>query len=267
MDPPQWGPTRPVEVKRTMSKQPSLKDMLEAGVHFGHQTSRWHPKMAPHIFGSRSGVHIIDLEKTQAQLQNALTYVKDVASRGGKILFVGTKRQARDIVKKYAEACGMPYVTERWLGGTLTNFAQIKRSIKELRTLKEQRDKGELRKYTKKEQLLISRKIEEMEKKIGGIQMIDKRPDVVFVVDVRNDKTAVREADVVGAKIVGLCDTNVNPKMIDYPIPANDDAVKSIELMTRLVSEAVAEGVTQAPKAAPAAKPAAKPTNTTKEAT
>lgn len=223
--------------------QPTIKELLEAGVHFGHQTSRWHPKMAPYIFGAKRGVHIHDLETTQTQLLDALNYVKGVVARGGKVLFVGTKHQAQATIKKYAEACSMPYVTQRWLGGTLTNFSEIKKSIKELRTLKEQRDKGELRKYTKKEQIIIGRKIVDMERKIGGIQTLEKCPEVIFVVDVRSDKTAVREAAVVGVKVVAICDTNVNPTAVDHVIAANDDAIKSIELITRLMSEAVQEGV------------------------
>jgi small subunit ribosomal protein S2 len=227
------------------TKQPSLIEMLESGVHFGHQTSRWHPKMEEFIFGARSGVHIIDLEKTQTQLANALSYIQGVAERGGTVMFVGTKKQAQDIVKKYAEECGMPYVIHRWLGGTLTNFGQIKHSLKRLKNLKEQRDKGELRKYTKKEQLLLSREIEDLEKKVGGIQDVTTVPDAMFVIDVRNEKTAVKEAKRTGVNVIALCDTNVNPKKIDYVIPANDDAVKSIELMTSLVASVIKEGASK----------------------
>ena len=237
---------------------PSLEDMLQAGVHFGHQTSRWHPKMAPYLFGSRSGVHIIDLETTQKKLAEALDFVKSVVARGGQVLFVGCKRQAKDLVREAAVSAGMPFVTERWLGGTLTNFAQIKKSIKRLKTLKEQQEKGELRKYTKKEQLLIAREIMEMEEKLGGIADMEKLPEAMFVVDVRHEKTAVEEARETGTKIVALCDSNVNPEFVQYVIPANDDAVKGIALMTRLVAEAVKEGKAEAAKAAvPAPKKAA----------
>lgn len=231
-----------------MPKIPSLEELLKVGAHFGHKTSRWHPKMAPFIFGKRGGVHIFDLEKTRVELESTLEYIKGVAKRGGVILFVGTKSQAKGPVRKFAEECGMPYVTERWLGGTLTNFGQIKKSIKKLKDYKDQRDKGELRKYTKKEQLMISREIEEMETKIGGIQDIDKTPDAIFVVDTRAEKTAVLEANTIGVKVVAIADTNVNRDRIDWIIPANDDSVGSIELITSLVCEAIKEGKAEAPK-------------------
>ncbi len=231
--------------------------MLKAGMHFGHSAGRWHPKMGPFIFGERGGVHIIDLEKSQDLLARALEQVKLIASRGGVVLFVGTKTQAQSIVKKYAEACGMPYVIERWLGGTLTNYGQIKQSIKRFKMLKDQRDKGELRKYTKKEQLMIAWEIEDMEKRLGGIENMAKVPEAMFVIDIRTERTAVREANVTGTQVIGVCDTNVNPTGVDYVIPSNDDAVKTIELLTKLVSDAVKEGKAQA---AVAAAPAPKPT-------
>jgi small subunit ribosomal protein S2 len=239
-----------------MAKIPSLTDMLQAGVHFGHQTSRWHPKMKSFIFGERSGVHIINLEETQKMLEPALAFVKSVAARGGSVLFVGTKRQAQAIVEREAKDCGMPYVNRRWLGGTLTNYQQIKNSLRRLKSLKDQRDKGELRKFTKFEQLMLSREIDELEEKVGGIQDMDKIPDAVFVVDIRTEKTAVEESSVMGVKVVAMCDSNVNPSNVDYVIPANDDATKSIDLVTRLVAEAVKEGKAEAAKAP---KPEAKP--------
>ncbi len=225
-----------------MPTLPSLTDMLQAGMHFGHKTSRWHPKMSQFIFGARSGTHIIDLEETQKYLEDALEYVKGIAARGGVVLFVGTKMQAKELVKKYSEACGMPYVNQRWLGGTLTNFRQIQQTLKRLKKLKDQRDKGELKKYTKKERLMISRDIEDMEEKIGGIQYITKVPEAIFVVDVRTEKTAIQEASTIGTKVIAMCDTNVNPKHVDRVIPANDDAVKSIELVCKLMTDAVKEG-------------------------
>jgi small subunit ribosomal protein S2 len=221
---------------------PSMTDMLKAGVHFGHSTSRWHPKMKQFIHGSRSHVHIIDLEKTRKQLEEALLYIQGVVSRGGKVMFVGTKDQQKAIVQKYAESCEMPYVTERWLGGTLTNFHQIKKSIKRLRKLKDQRDKGELRKYTKKEQLLLGREIEDMQLKLGGIELLERVPDTLVALDVRVDKTAIEEAKVIGMNVVALCDTNVNPKLIDYIIPGNDDSVRSIDLICSLMADAVKIG-------------------------
>jgi small subunit ribosomal protein S2 len=225
-----------------MPNKPSLVDMLKAGMHFGHSAGRWHPKMRPFIFGERDGVHIIDLEKSQGLLSLALEQVKTIANRGGVILFVGTKTQAKSIVQKYAQECGMPYVVERWLGGTLTNYNQIKQSIKRFKMLKDQRDKGELRKYTKKEQLMIQWEIEDMEKRLGGIENMAKVPEAMFVIDIRTERTAVREANDTGTQVIGVCDTNVNPEGIDYIIPSNDDAIRTIELVTRLVSEAVKEG-------------------------
>ena len=224
----------------------TLKEMLEAGMHFGHRTSRWHPKMREFIFGTTGGMHIIDLEKTQEMLEDALETIKGIVSRGGTILFVGTKPQAQPIITKYAEACSMPYVKERWLGGTLTNFHQIKHSLKRLKMLKDQRDKGELKKYTKKEQLMIGREIQDMERKLGGMENMTKVPEALFVVDVRNEKTALNEASVTGAKVIAMCDTNVNPDGVAKVIPANDDAVKSIELITKLVADAVKSGKAQA---------------------
>lgn len=224
-----------------MSK-PSIVDMLKSGMHIGHTTSRWHPKMKPFIFGERAGVHIIHLEETQKMLDQALEQIKQIVSRGGIVLFVGTKRQAQPIVRKYAEACGMPFVTERWLGGTLTNFRQIKESIKRLKSLKDQRDKGELRKYTKKEQLMFIREIEDMEKRLGGIESLVKIPEAIFVVDVRKERTAVREANETRTKVFALCDTNVNPEGVDFIIPSNDDSVKTIELIFKILSDAVKDG-------------------------
>ena len=233
-----------------MPKMPSLTEMLNAGMHFGHRTSRWHPKMEPYIFGAKSGVHIIDLEESQRKLEDALSFVKGVAARGGTVLFVGTKPQAKEVVREEADRCGMPHVTERWLGGTLTNFTQIKKTLKRLKTLKDQREKGELKKYTKKEQLMIDREIEEMEAKMGGIQHVEKLPDAIFIVDVKTEKTALTEAAVVGTKVVALCDTNVNPMHVTHVIPGNDDAAKTIALVTKLVADAVKEGKAEALKAA-----------------
>lgn len=233
-----------------MANLPSLVDMLKSGMHFGHTTSRWHPKMKKFIFGTRQGVHIINLEKTQEYLQEALEALKGIAARGGIVLFVGTKLQAKANIQKYAEACEMPYVVNRWLGGTLTNFDQIKKTLKKMKTLKDQRDKGELKKYTKKEQLMISREIEEMEDKLGGMQNVTRTPDAIFIIDVRTEKTALKEAIVTGIPVIALCDTNVNPEGVTKIIPGNDDAVKSIELVCKLVCDAVKEGKSSAAKIA-----------------
>lgn len=234
-------------------KLPELLDMLKAGVHFGHQSSRWHPKMREYIYGVRGGVHVIDLEKTQVQLERALSYIENLVARGGSIMFVGTKRQAQDIVAKYAKDCGMPYVNTRWLGGTFTNFPQIQRLIKTYLDLKDKTEKGELKKYTKLEQLQFSRKIEELDDKIGGISVMTRLPEAVFMMDARHDKTALREAVATKVKIVALCDSNVNPSGIAYVIPGNDDAVGSLELMAKLVAEAVKSGKAKAVTAARAA--------------
>jgi small subunit ribosomal protein S2 len=233
-----------------MANIPSLSDMLKAGMHFGHSTSRWHPKMKEFIFGSRQGVHIIDLEKTQAQLTAALDALKGVAERGGTILFVGTKPQAQASIKKYADACDMPYVLHRWLGGTLTNFSQIRKTLQRMKMLKDQREKGELKKYTKKEQIMIAREIEDMEHKFGGIQRVTRAPDAVFIIDVRNEKTALKESNVTNIPVIAMCDTNSNPKGVTHIIPANDDARKSIELVCNLVCDAIKEGKANAAKVA-----------------
>lgn len=229
-----------------MAKMPTLLEMLKAGVHFGHQSSRWHPKMKPFIYGERGGVHIIDVEKTQAQLEKALTFVTETVARGGSIVFVGTKRQAQPIVEEYAKACGMPYITTRWLGGTLTNFAQIQKLVRHFLDLKDKSAKGELKKYTKLEQLQFSREIEELEEKIGGLSTLTKLPDAIFILDARHEKTAVREAITMGITMVALVDSNVNPRGIKYVIPGNDDAIGSLSLVSKLVAEAVKEGKARA---------------------
>jgi small subunit ribosomal protein S2 len=225
-----------------MANSPSLLEMLKAGVHFGHRTSRWHPKMAPFIFGSRAGVHIIDVEKTQVMLEKTISYVEDLIARGGMVMFVGTKKQATDLVEKVARDAGAPYVNTRWLGGTFTNFAEIQRLITNYLDLKDKREKGELKKYTKLEQLQFDRRIAELEGKIGGISSITKLPEAMFVLDVRHDKTAVTEARTKGVKVIAVCDTNVNPEKIDHVIPANDDSIASLTMITKLIGEAVKNG-------------------------
>lgn len=223
-------------------KTPSVEEMLKAGVHFGHRTSRWHPKMAPYIFGVRSGIHVIDVEKTQTKLEEAMKFLGDLVARGGTVVFVGTKKQITDTVEKTAKACGMPYVNNRWLGGTFTNFPEIQKLIKNYLDLKDKREKGELKKYTKFEQVQFDKKIEDLEDKIGGISTLKKLPEAVFVFDVRNEKTAIDEAKYTGVKVVAICDTNVNPQAINYVIPANDDSIASLELVGRMLGEAINEG-------------------------
>lgn len=224
---------------------PSIEQMLQSGVHFGHQTSRWHPKMKPFIFTQRNGVHIINLEKTQAQLEETLSVVKDMAAQGKTILFVSTKPQARSIVKKAAQECGMPYLVDRWIGGMLTNFQEIKKLIEKYKMLTEQKETGELEKYTKKEQLEITKELEKMSHYLGGLVDLNKLPDAIFVPALQREKTAVVEANKVGVPIIGITDTNANPDKAAYIIPANDDAVKAIDLMVNTVKDAIAAGKTE----------------------
>lgn len=220
----------------------SLKELLEAGVHFGHQSRRWNPKMRPFIYTEREGIHVIDLTQTSARLDVAYDYVKDLVASGGEIIFVGTKRQAQETVMAEAKRVGAMYIAERWLGGLLTNFESVHKNIKRLNELREKRDKGELSEFTKKEQLLIDREIAKMERVIGGIDRLQKIPEAIFVIDAKKEDNAVREARKTGVKVVALADTNVDPTMIDYPIPANDDAMRAIELLTRVMADAYAEG-------------------------
>ena len=223
-------------------KEISLEELLEAGCHFGHQSKRWHPEMKPYIWTVRNGVHIFDLTKTKKQLEKAMAYVKDVTAKGGKIVFVGTKRQAGGVIKEEAKRCGMPYVSCRWLGGTITNWEQIKKSIDKLIEMKKKRKEGEYEKYTKKENVLINRDVSRLERLLGGLVRLEELPTAVFVVDCRKEEAVVKEANMKGIKVIGIVDTNTNPSAIDYLIPANDDAVGSIQLITSSVAEAIIEG-------------------------
>ncbi|MFH0829007.1 MAG: 30S ribosomal protein S2 [Candidatus Kerfeldbacteria bacterium] len=227
-----------------------LIELLKSGVHFGHHVSRWHPKMRPFIYTSRAGVYIVDLEKTSEQLKRSQEFLRDIVAKGGTVLFVGTKRQARPIIQSLATNVGMPYVIERWLGGTFTNFPTISKMTKRLTYLKEERASGHLEKYTKKEQLTFNDEIKRLEKLVGGIERMSKIPEAIFVVDAKQEKTAVKEALKVKVPIVALVDTNVNPEGIAYPIPANDDATKSISLLTEAIAEAVEEGTHARPSSA-----------------
>jgi len=227
---------------------PTLIELLEAGVHFGHQTSKRHPKMEPFIFGQKAGISIINLEKTLKNLEGALEFIKELARQGKKILFLSTKKQARAIIENYAKRVGMPFVNFRWLGGTLTNFSEIHHLVKKFRRLKEEKERGEWEKYTKKERLSFEKEIKELEEKVGGIENLDDLPEAIFIIDIKKERTALREAKKKGIKIVAICDTNVNPLGIDYIIPGNDDALKSIELFTSLVAQAVEEGQKEAKK-------------------
>ncbi len=234
-------------------KEIQLLDMLKSGVHFGHQKCRWHPKMKPYIYTSRSGIYIIDLEKTAEKLREACDFISTTVSHGGKILFVATKRQAQPIVQKAAREAGMLFVTERWIGGTLTNFENISKLIRRLKDLRSKKQKGELDKYTKREQLQFTEEIEYLEKLVGGIQEMEKLPQALFVVDVRKEKTAIREARKKKIPIIAMVDTNCNPDLIDYPIPANDDATKSIKIIVSAVFDSIT--TTEVKKTAPQGEP------------
>lgn len=229
-------------LKGNIMKIPSILEMLQAGVHFGHQVSRWHPKMKPYIFTDRNGVHVIDLEQTQVKLKETLETVKNLAAEGKVILFVTTKPQAREIVKEAAVSCDSPFLVDRWIGGMLTNFDEIKKMIKKYNDLREKQASGELEKYTKKEQLDFAKEIESMGSYLGGLASLKKMPDALFIPALQREKTAVVEANKTGVEIIGVADTNANPDKVDYFIPANDDAVNSIKMMVNLVAEAVKEG-------------------------
>ena len=219
----------------------TMRQMLEAGVHFGHQTRFWNPKMAPFIFGHRNKIHIINLEKSLPMFQEAQKYAKQLAANRGTILFVGTKRQAREIVAEEARRCGMPYVETRWLGGMLTNFKTVKISLKRLKEMKAQQEAG-LESMSKKEQLMFSREMEKLEKDIGGIQEMGALPDAIFVIDVGFHKIAVSEAKKLGIPLIGVVDSNHSPEGIDYVIPGNDDSAKAVTLYARGMADAVLEG-------------------------
>jgi small subunit ribosomal protein S2 len=223
----------------------SMREMLEAGVHFGHQTRFWNPKMAPYIFGHRNKIHIVNLEKTLPMFEEAAKFVRQLTSNGGTVLMVGTKRQSRDIVAQEAQRVGVPFVEQRWLGGMLTNFKTVKTSIKRLKDMQAQKEAG-LDSMSKKEQLMFAREMEKLEKDIGGIQNMTALPDAIFVIDVGYHKIAVSEAKKLGIPLIGVVDTNHNPEGIDYIIPGNDDSAKAVALYARGIADAVAEGRHQA---------------------
>ena len=220
----------------------TMREMLEAGVHFGHQTRFWNPKMAPFIFGERNKIHIINLEETMPLCRDAVNYLGKVASKKGKIMFVGTKRAASDAIREEAERCGMPYVNHRWLGGMLTNFRTVRASIKRLKELEEMAESNSYEVSNKKEILQLSREQEKLQKTLGGIKEMGGLPDVLFVIDVGYEKIAVQEAAKLGIPVVGIVDTNNSPDNIDYIIPGNDDSMRAIRLYTRLVADSIVEG-------------------------
>ena len=220
----------------------SMKQLLEAGVHFGHLTRRWNPKMAQYIFTERNGIYIIDLQKTVKKLNDAYMFIRDISAEGKDILFVGTKKQAQDSVKEDAEACGMPFVNARWLGGMLTNFRTIRQRIERLNQLRGMRDDGTFELLPKKEVIKLNLEIEKLEKFLGGIQDMHKLPGALFIVDPRKEKIAVQEAHKLGIPIVAIVDTNCDPDEVDYVIPGNDDAIRAVKLITQTMAAAVIEG-------------------------
>ena len=225
-----------------MYKLPTLEELLEAGVHFGHQVRRGHPRMRPYIYGAREGVHIIDLTQSDKLLKEACEFVYNLGKEGKILLFVGTKKQSKPIVEELAKELQTPYLTERWMGGFLTNFDEIQKNIKRLKDYLEQKEKGELQKYTKKEQLLLERKMAKLKKDFAGVMDLSTLPDAVFVTDAVSENIAIREAGRLGIKVVAVADSNADPTQIDYPIPGNDDAIKSIKILVETVAKAYGEG-------------------------
>ena len=232
-----------------MTTKVSAEELLERGAHFGHQSKRWNPKMGQYLYGEEGGVHVFDLIKTKKLLEEALEFLKTSTKEGKVILFVGCKKQAQEKTREVAEATGSSYFTERWLGGTLTNFDQIKKSIKKLTEMKEKMTNGEYAANTKKERLLIDREIARLERYFGGISKLEKVPDILVVVDTHKEESAIREANSKNIKIVGIVDSNADPEVVDYPIPMNDDASKAVEYVLDLMKEAILEGNPTAPKA------------------
>ena len=220
----------------------TMRDLLEAGVHFGHQTRRWNPKMKRFIHGERNGIYIIDLQQTLARIEAAYSFVRDLVGDGGIVLFVGTKKQAQDPVRSYADKCNMPFINERWLGGMLTNFQTISKRVGKMKDYERMRAAGEFEAMPKKEALMLSRELEKLERNLGGIRDLDRLPDAIFVLDTKKEDIAVTEANKLGVPIVAVVDTNCDPDVIDYVIPGNDDAIRSATLMSRIVSDAVLEG-------------------------
>lgn len=222
--------------------QVTMKEMLEAGVHFGHQTARWNPKMKPYVFGARSGIYIIDLQKTVTMAQSAGQFVKKIAGDGGRMIFVGTKKQARETVQEAAKKCGQFFMTERWLGGTLTNFETVKQGINRLRKLEQMKEKDEYSLYSKKEVIEMEKERGKLNKSFEGIKEMKELPAALFVVDLKKEHIAVLEAGKLGIPVIGMADTNCDPDLIDYPIPSNDDAIRAIKLFANMVADSYNEG-------------------------
>lgn len=241
----------------------SMKALLESGVHFGHRTNKWDPRMKPYIFTERNGIHIIDMQQTVKLLNQGYNTIRDTVANGGTVLFVGTKRQAQETVAEEAIRCGMPYVTERWMGGMLTNWSTMFKRIQELERLEKLRDTDEISRLTKKEGLLIQRDITRLSTRLSGSRIMKRRPDLLFIIDVGREEAAVREANLLKIPIVALVDTNCNPQNVDYVIPSNDDAIRAIKLLVAKVADAVLEGKAmrkeEEPEQVDEQKPEAKP--------
>ena len=230
--------------------QVTMRQMLEAGVHFGHQTRYWNPKMAPYIFGARGKIHIINLEKTLPLFTDAMNFVSALAQKRGSILFVGTKRSARDSVKEEAERCGMPYMSMRWLGGTLTNFATVKKSVARYKELEAAETDGTFLKMVKHEVLGLRRERDKLQASLGGIKDMNRLPDALFVIDIGHENIAVQEAKKLGIPVIAVVDTNYDPNLVDYPIPGNDDAIRAVQLYVRAAADSVLEGKAASPSMA-----------------
>ena len=220
----------------------TMKQLLDAGVHFGHQTRRWNPKMKRFIFGDRNGIYIIDLQQTLKRIETAYTVIRDTVADGGTVLVVGTKKQAQDPIQSYAEKSGSPFINQRWLGGMLTNFETMSKRVAKMQEYRRMRDSGEFEAMPKKEALMISRELEKLERNLGGIAKMERLPDLVFILDTKKEHIAVTEANKLGIPIVAVVDTNCDPDVIQYPIPGNDDAIRSGTLMSRVIADAVEEG-------------------------
>lgn len=224
-----------------MIKLPSVEEMLKAGMHFGHRTNRWHPKMKPYIFTDKKGIYIIDLNKSREKLAEAMEFMSQLITEGKSVLFVGTKNQVKIGMKKMAEESGMPYIVGKWLGGYLTNFAVVKKSVKKYEDLVEAKASGKLEKYTKKERLDFDREIKKLEMRVGGLTSLNKLPDALFVWDIKEEETAVKEAQQKNIPIIAICDTNVNPEEVTYAIPANDDSTKTIKIVLDAIKDTLLE--------------------------
>ena len=222
--------------------QVTMRQMLEAGLHFGHQTRRWNPKMKPYIYGPRNGIYIINLDMTMRHFRRAYQFAQEMVAGGGNILFVGTKRQAQDIVMQEADRCGMPYVNSRWLGGMMTNFQTIRQSVDRLKKIEAMKEDGSIHRFPKKEVLMMDKEVGKLDRTLGGIKNMRSLPDALFIIDPKNEEIAVSEAQKLNIPVIALTDTNCSPEGIDYLIPGNDDAIRSIKLIASLIAEAVLEG-------------------------